>query len=214
LVPELQKNVRKKKFTGEPGIVSEKETGKLCQICQCELVNGEVFIECPGCSYFYHEECYREYNGCGTYGCEYTDHKTKEYSVQTGVGSDFSWGDEKICPKCSRKIKISALVCRFCKSKFPTSKPMTKQEFKLLEYEGSELESARNFIFLDFFLSVFGCLFPFTLVYNAHWYLNKEGPYDFNKLPPLLKFILQACIAISTLWTVLFVSLVLLFWLK
>lgn len=49
---------------------SSTSTGT-CGACQCSL-NGEVDVTiCPSCGLGYHADCWRENQGCGTYGCTY-----------------------------------------------------------------------------------------------------------------------------------------------
>lgn len=97
-----------------------------CSICYTLMTAGETHTECPACQTGYHQSCWDEIGGCGTYGCERAAVAQKP-PVPTLVGG--GWGDSKACPACASQISSSLLVCR-CGARFPWADPMTPEEYR------------------------------------------------------------------------------------
>lgn len=48
---------------------SRRLAGKICPICQDEIKFGEEIVICEYCRLPFHDACWKENGGCGTYGC-------------------------------------------------------------------------------------------------------------------------------------------------
>ena len=114
--------------------------GSLCSLCQTEIETGEKAWACPSCTSPYHQECWDEVGGCGTYGCEMMPAAAKE--EEAGERSR-GWGDQKECPRCHKQIRSAAVKCRFCKARFPTPAPMTTREFLQWRRRQKQLQMPR-----------------------------------------------------------------------
>jgi hypothetical protein len=49
---------------------NRKLEGKVCSICQAKIKLGEELRLCEHCKQPFHQACWEENGGCGTYGCE------------------------------------------------------------------------------------------------------------------------------------------------
>jgi len=57
---------------GPPGAVhpaTRAEIGKTCPYCRFPVKPGEQVVMCPACNLPHHADCWRENQGCTTYGC-------------------------------------------------------------------------------------------------------------------------------------------------
>jgi len=99
---------------------AEAESGPLCSICQTAIHPGEPIGPCPACASTFHEECWKENGGCAVYGCARMPQTVKDGNPSVQPAS--YWGqDEKVCPQCSKKIKVAALRCRHCGTIFESA---------------------------------------------------------------------------------------------
>ena len=79
-----------------------------CAICYTVVGASEAAQQCPDCKTDYHQSCWNEIGGCGTYGCKKAAVAEKPpVPVLVGQG----WGDQKPCPNCNAQIGSSLLVC-------------------------------------------------------------------------------------------------------
>src|SRR5262245_60205241 len=97
-----------------------------CTICYTMIDRPEDQTQCPDCRSDYHQTCWTEVGGCGTYGCARAA-KAQKPPPPALVGA--GWGDSKICPACARPIGSSLLVCA-CGARFPWADPMTDVEYR------------------------------------------------------------------------------------
>lgn len=113
-------------------ISGTKETGSapkpVCPVCSTEIADGEITITCPDCQMVYHEECWKENNGCATYGCKSAgclnppplkvDIPESEHTPnsQPGNGTNNLIDDSNgiACPHCHASITPGATVCWSC----------------------------------------------------------------------------------------------------
>jgi predicted amidophosphoribosyltransferase len=94
----------------------ERESGRLCAVCQTAIALGEAVGRCPRCEAPYHRECWSENGGCAAYGCELAPQTVK---AEEGAAPQTYWGqEEKDCPRCAQRIKVAALRCRHCGAVF------------------------------------------------------------------------------------------------
>jgi hypothetical protein len=54
---------------GAPHEPTRDEIGKTCPYCRFPLKPGEQVVTCPACNLPHHADCWRENQGCTTYGC-------------------------------------------------------------------------------------------------------------------------------------------------
>lgn len=127
-----------------------------CSICYTLLATGEAQTSCPECQVDYHQSCWDEIGGCGSYGCKRAAVAEKPaLPVLVGAG----WGDAKECPACGAHIGSSMLMCR-CGARFPWADPMTKADYDEWFRAESRRKSARTALIWMFLLSLFGITAP------------------------------------------------------
>ena len=97
-----------------------------CSICYTVLADGEAVTSCTECHTDYHQSCWTEIGGCGSYGCKQAAVAQKPpLPVLVGAG----WGDSKPCPACGNQIGASLLVCG-CGARFPWADPISRDEYR------------------------------------------------------------------------------------
>jgi hypothetical protein len=129
-----------------------------CSICYTVLREDEPATRCPECQQDYHEVCWGEIGGCGTYGCKRAAVAQKPPPpVLVGAG----WGDSKPCPACHKPISASLLVCQ-CGAKFPWADPMTGEDYARWVGEQAQIAGARRVLIAMFLLSLVVVLSPVT----------------------------------------------------
>lgn len=127
-----------------------------CAICYTVVGASEASQQCPDCKTDYHQSCWNEIGGCGTYGCKKAAVAEKPpVPVLVGQG----WGDQKPCPNCNAQIGSSLLVCS-CGAKFPWADPMTNKEYREWTDKQSRINTARKALIWMFILSLVGLLAP------------------------------------------------------
>jgi hypothetical protein len=127
-----------------------------CSICYTVIKQEEQRTECSECKTEYHQVCWTEIGGCGTYGCRSAAVAEKPpVPVLVGAG----WGDTKPCPSCAKDISASLLVCS-CGAKFPWADPMTKPEYTDWLARESRISGARSTLIFLFVLSLIGITAP------------------------------------------------------
>jgi hypothetical protein len=127
-----------------------------CSICYTVINSEEAQTECPECHQHYHQTCWKEIGGCGTYGCKQAAVAEKPpVPVLVGAG----WGDTKPCPNCGKNIGSSLLVCS-CGAKFPWADPMTREEFGEWTQKESRIANARKALIWLFVFTLIGITAP------------------------------------------------------
>ncbi len=162
---------------------------------------------CPHCQLPFHDECWREVGGCGTYGCQAAPDVPK---TETAPSDEFvpGWVADKTCPACGSQIMATALVCKVCKAAFPTDRPMSTTEWAEREYDGDDAINKRNMVIANFVFSALGCLFFFTIPINVYILSgNEPAPFRIKRLAPTLRVVYYASLGISCLWGVMAVFL-------
>jgi len=186
-----------------------RSAGKLCAVCQTNIVTGEAIVYCPDCSLPFHRECWEENRGCSQYGC-----KSAPETIKADTAAPVTmtgWGGDKACPACGRTIKAQALKCRFCGAAFDTREQITKEEYVHREYDGPEYISVRNKIVATFLLSATGCFSPIALViFCILIFRGRFGGIEYRRLPSALKAVAVVGLCIDCLLTVIMLLLLLL----
>lgn len=127
-----------------------------CSICYTVIGQSEAPHQCPECKTDYHDSCWTEIGGCGTYGCKQAAVAQKPPPpVTVGQG----WGDTKPCPSCNNQISSSLLVCT-CGAKFPWADPMTNAEYRGWMDKQDSIKTARTALIWMFVFSLFGFTAP------------------------------------------------------
>ena len=180
--------------------------GKLCSICQTNIIAGERIVYCPHCSLPFHVECWEENKGCSAYGCKSAPPTVKtdaHVAVTTNV-----WGGEKNCPSCKKTIKGQALKCRFCGASFATRDAITSGDYASREYEGSEYLAARNKVIGLFLLSAAACLSLIALIIvSIVIFGGGVMGIEYKRLPSALKAVLYCAFGVSILMLIVMVAL-------
>jgi hypothetical protein len=129
-----------------------------CTICYTVIQHGEPVTSCPACRSDYHQGCWDEIGGCGTYGCEHAAVAQKPpLPVLVGAG----WGDAKACPGCGTSISSSLLVCA-CGARFPWADAMTREEYQAWLDGQHAIARARRGLLVLFLLSLLVVTAPIT----------------------------------------------------
>ena len=173
--------------------------GKLCSICQTNIIAGEGVLMCPYCGLPFHGECWDENRGCSAYGCQGAPKTVKASAAETEMLSN-AWGGEKPCPSCGKTIKANAVKCRFCGASFDTREVIAREEYARREYEGAEYNAARNKAVLMFLLSAAACLAPLGLILDLVFI--KSGSFwglECKRMPPALKAVIYGATGVSAL---------------
>ncbi len=127
-----------------------------CSICSTVIGETEAATSCPECTQDYHQSCWTEIGGCGTYGCKQAAVAQKPpVPVLVGAG----WGDTKPCPACALPIASSLLVCS-CGAKFPWADPITPADYTAWKTEQAALASSRAKLIWLFIGSLIGVTAP------------------------------------------------------
>jgi hypothetical protein len=159
---------------------SDAEAGPLCSICQTGIVGGESIGPCSSCGSTFHEECWKENGGCAVYGCAKMPQTVKDENPPFAPQS--YWGqDEKICPHCSKMIKVAAVRCRFCGTTFDTAVPMSQRELREKQNAKPAHESLKKTSVTVFVCGIVPCLAPLTAVLGGIWFLRHRQ--NIRKLP-------------------------------
>ncbi len=170
----------------------------LCPICQSAIQPQEEAIDCPGCGQVHHRECWVEVGGCSTYGCPQVPVLEKESPEQATT----AWGDTKICPVCGEKIKSIATVCRFCKSRFDTSDPVSLRDVvgRSRKIEGQR--TLQNTVIGLFAVTVIiGILAPLMLIVDLAWVLSKKR--QLKSAGPIYLVLGYSAIGVAALYSLL-----------
>jgi hypothetical protein len=184
--------------------------GKLCSICQTNIIAGETVLMCPYCGLPFHGECWDENRGCSAYGCQGAPKLVKS-AVPEAEQLSNAWGGEKPCPSCGKTIKANAVKCRFCGASFDTREVIAREEYARREYEGTEYNAARNKAVLLFLLSSAACLAPLGLILDL--VLIKSGSFwglEFKRMPAALKAVIYCGAGVSALLIVVLLLVVIL----
>jgi hypothetical protein len=127
-----------------------------CSICYTIVSSGEAVTTCPECQQEYHQVCWDEIGGCGSYGCKQAAVAQKPpVPVLVGAG----WGDSKPCPSCHQQIGASLLVCS-CGARFPWADAMTVDEYRGWLDRQAAISRARSLLIVLFLLSLIGVTSP------------------------------------------------------
>ena len=141
--------------------------GRVCSVCQSVIGRGEAACLCPECRSPFHRGCWDEVGGCATYGCTFMPQLAKP--VRDESRRQEVWGDEKACPNCGGQIRAAAVKCRFCGVRFPSSVPMSPEEYQEWRAKKAQLAPVRLFAIVLFALSVLGFLAPLAFPVGVVW---------------------------------------------
>lgn len=127
-----------------------------CSICYTILAEGEAVTTCADCHTDYHQSCWVEIGGCGSYGCKQAAVAQKPpLPVLVGAG----WGDSKECPACANQIGASLLVCN-CGARFPWADPIGRDEYLAIVARDRAVAGSRTALIWMFILSLLGLPAP------------------------------------------------------
>ena len=173
---------------------------KICSICQISILPDERIKSCEKCQTEYHDECWNENGGCGTYGCEMAP--VSEKGLNERVREDVYWGAEtKVCPMCGETIKVSELSCPYCKEQFSTIAPISSQEVKdRYAKKPRKIEENKGAIIILIF-GLLGITAPFTLIFGGIWY-NKNGG-KLREASPIHNLLAIVGLLVSVFYTIL-----------
>jgi hypothetical protein len=173
-----------------------------CQICQMTTDGREATHTCPGCQQVYHQECWDEIGGCGTYGCSAAPAADKsEQSVQAPLTA---WGDTKQCPACRETIKSIALRCRYCGTDFSTVDPLSLTDLHQQARIQDENEAFKKVIVGLFVVALIGGLAPLVLLVGLIYLLPRRK--QLARCGPLFVIMGYTSLFLSGLYCVLILA--------
>jgi hypothetical protein len=173
--------------------------GLTCPICHTALASGESIRRCPGCTQVYHDECWTEIGGCGTFGCSHAPAADK--SEQSAQAPLTAWGDTKDCPICGETIKSIALKCRYCGATFDSVDPLTAADLRRQAVKSADLATFRRNVVALFAVSLIGCVAPLVAVVAAAYILPRREKLE--KCGPLAKIMGWTAIVLSCFYSIL-----------
>lgn len=153
--------------------------GRTCAVCQTLVEAEEPAVGCPGCATPYHAECWQEYGGCATYGCQHAP-KQEKTSEPT-----------KECPFCAETIPAKVLRCPSCRERFEDARPVDREEYIQGLINAPEHRKLRNRCLTFLALSILPCLGPVTLPVGVVWLKNNRA--EFEQAGPV--FLVMVCVA-------------------
>jgi hypothetical protein len=175
----------------------------LCTICQGAIQAQELSVQCESCGCFFHAECWRANEGCGTYGCERAP-RSRTLVVTENRYAD-AWGDTKPCPQCGELLDSPALKCKRCRAQFDTRVPMTPAEYLIQEKRKRAMRVMTAAAISLFSVGLFGILAPLVLPLSGiclgwRWRLQRRatGPVE---------ILLLGSFVLSAAYTVLIVAI-------
>lgn len=193
---------KKVNYTVNPELASEKCFGQTCSICGTEFSSEEYVVYCPCCNLPYHADCWQENNGCGSYGCDAAPEVEKTETIAEDTYIE-GWVADKKCPSCGKTIKGNALICKYCRAKFTSEKPMTRAQWLNRPYDENELRTKRLLLLVQFIASAFGVFTVVMVPINIITYTSNKFLYDFKRLPSELKLLNIASNIVGILWVFL-----------
>jgi hypothetical protein len=170
-----------------------------CSICLTKFAAGEIVRRCSSCDQLYHEECWAEVGGCGTFGC--TQGPTVDKSESTPQAPLTAWGDEKDCPICGETIKSIALKCRYCGATFDTADPLTVADLRKSARQRDQLQQIRQSVIALFVVGLLGACAPLIAVVSAVYLIPKRA--ELAKCGPLYMIMGWTALGLSCVYSLL-----------
>ena len=197
--PASPSNSTAASHAGTPYQANASDVGWTCSICLTAVGLGERVRRCPSCDQLYHDECWSEVGGCGTFGC--TQGPTVDKSESTPQAPLTAWGDEKDCPICGETIKSIALKCRYCGTTFDTADPLTVADLRKSARQRDQLQQLRQSVIALFVVGLLGICAPLIAVVSAVYLIPKRA--ELAKCGPLYMIMGWTALGLSCVYSLL-----------
>ena len=165
-----------------------------CSICLTNVGAGELVRRCAACDQLYHDECWAEVGGCGTFGCK--EAPAIDKSAQSPHAPLTAWGDEKDCPICGEMIKSIALKCRYCGATFETADPQSVGDLRRSASQKAELASIRQSVIALFVVALLGLCAPLIAILSLVYLIPRRA--QLAKCGPL--YMIMGWTAVGLSW--------------
>lgn len=92
-----------------------------CPICYAKITPNDEQTACPNCQMVYHKDCWKDNNGCATYGCRSAGCLNPppmkiDLSSEVNVQHSSKNNEGYVCPKCHTKLVGGTTLCWSCGS--------------------------------------------------------------------------------------------------
>ncbi|WP_152099958.1 hypothetical protein [Lacipirellula parvula] len=165
---------------------------------------GESVRRCATCDQLYHDECWSEVGGCGTFGCK--EAPASDKSEQSPQAPLTAWGDHKNCPICGETIKSIALKCRYCGVTFETADPQSVGDLRRSASQKAELASVRQSVIALFVAALLGLCAPLIAIVSLFYLIPRRA--QLAKCGPLYMIMGWTALGLSCCYCILFFLLV------
>lgn len=161
-----------------------------CAICQTSIAGDEPATRCSACHLPYHEDCWQDYGGCATYGCEKAPKQEKTSRDAT-----------KDCPFCAEEIPAKALRCPSCRERFDDARPVDGDEYIAARVNAPRLRRFEHKCLAYLVGSTVPCFGPIIATMGYLWLQNNAK--SFADVSTVYRVMVQTGIVLGVSHTVL-----------
>jgi hypothetical protein len=185
-------------------VAGPSDVGLTCSICLSAICTGDALHRCVACDQLYHNECWSEVGGCGTFGCK--EAPAVDKSADSPQAPLTAWGDEKNCPICGETIKSIALKCRYCGATFETADPQSVGDLRRSASQKAELASVQQSVIALFVVALLGLCAPLIVIVSLIYLIPRRA--QVAKCGPVYMIMGWTALGLSCCYCLLFFLLI------